>query len=102
MIKVSKGGNDRITFISELRNKQVNQDLFSERIGLKRCNLQIIFLKQAMKLIKGIWEKMSLLHRTEYKKIKCNSCGAFNKIKWNKAVILIIFSCDKCGEYQTI
>ena len=45
---------------------------------------------------------MSLLHRTEYKKVKCNSCGAFNKIEWNKAAILIIFSCDKCGEYQTI
>ena len=35
---------------------------------------------------------MSLLHRAEYKKIKCNSCGAFNKIEWNNAVILIIFS----------
>ena len=55
MIKVSKGGNDRITFISELRNKQVNQDLFSERIELKRLNLQIVLLKQIMKLIKGIW-----------------------------------------------
>jgi len=55
MIKGSKGGNDRITFISELRNKQVNQDLFSERIELKRLNLQIVLLKQIMKLIKGIW-----------------------------------------------
>jgi hypothetical protein len=55
MIKVSKGGNDRITFISELRNEQVNQDLFSERIELKRLNLQIVLLKQIMKLIKGIW-----------------------------------------------
>jgi len=55
MIKVSKRGNDRITFISELRNEQVNQDLFSERIELKRLNLQIILSKQIMKLIKGIW-----------------------------------------------
>jgi len=55
MIKVSKGGNDRITFISELRNEQLNQDLFSERIELKRLNLQIVLLKQIMKLIKGIW-----------------------------------------------
>jgi hypothetical protein len=45
---------------------------------------------------------MSLLHRAEYKKVKCNSCGAFNKIEWNNAVLLIIFSCDKCGGYQTI
>ena len=47
-------------------------------------------------------KNMSLLHRTEYKKIKCNSCGAFNKIECDNAVIIIIFSCDKCGKYQTI
>ena len=55
MIKVSKGGYNRIKFISELRNKQVNPDLFTERFGLKRYNLQIILSKQVMKLIKGIW-----------------------------------------------
>ena len=55
IIKVSKGGNDRITFISELRIKQVNLDLFTERFGLKRYSLQIILSKQVMKLIKGIW-----------------------------------------------
>lgn len=55
MIKMSKGGNDRITFISELRNKQVNLNLFTERFGLKRYSLQIILSKQVMKLIKGIW-----------------------------------------------
>ena len=36
IIKVSKGGSNRIRFISELRNKQVNPDLFTERFGLKR------------------------------------------------------------------
>ena len=55
MIKVSKGGNDKIRFISELKNKQVNLDLFTERFGLKRYSLQIILSKQVMKLIKGIW-----------------------------------------------
>ena len=30
IIKVSKGGNDRIRFISELRNKQVNPNLFTK------------------------------------------------------------------------
>ena len=55
IIKVSKGGNDRIRFISDLRNKQVNPDLFTERFGLKRYSLQIILSKQVMKLIKGIW-----------------------------------------------
>ena len=34
IIKVSKGGYDGIKFISELRNKQVNPDLFTERSGL--------------------------------------------------------------------
>lgn len=55
IIKVSKGGNDRIIFISELRNKQVNLDLFTERFGLKKYNLQIILSKQVMKLIQGVW-----------------------------------------------
>ena len=55
MIKLSKGGSNKITFISELRNKQVNPDLFTERFGLKRYSLQIILSKQVMKLIKGIW-----------------------------------------------
>jgi hypothetical protein len=55
MIKVSKGGDNRIRFISELRNKQVNADLFTERFGLKRYSLQIILSKQVMKLIKGVW-----------------------------------------------
>ena len=52
MIKVSKGGYNRIKFISELRNKQVNLNLFTERFGLKRYSLQIILSKQVMKLIK--------------------------------------------------
>jgi len=55
IIKMSKRGNDRITFISELRNKQVNLDLFAERFGLKRYNLQVILSKQVMKLTQGVW-----------------------------------------------
>lgn len=55
IIKVSKGGSNKIRFISELRNKQVTPDLFTERFGLKRYNLQVILSKQVMKLIKGIW-----------------------------------------------
>ena len=55
IIKVSKGGNDRTTFIPELRNKQVNLDLFTERFGLKRYNLQVILSKHVMKLIQGVW-----------------------------------------------
>ena len=55
IIKVSKGGFCRIRFISDLRNKQVNPDLFTGRFGLKRYSLQIILSKQVMKLIKGIW-----------------------------------------------
>ena len=35
IIKVSKGGNDRITFISELRSKQVNLNLF-RKIWIKK------------------------------------------------------------------
>ena len=38
MIKVSKGGNDRIIFISELRNKQVNLDLF-RKIWIEKTQL---------------------------------------------------------------
>ena len=52
MIKVSKGGSNKIRFISDLRNKQVNLNLFKERSGLKRYSLQIILSKQVMKLIK--------------------------------------------------
>jgi hypothetical protein len=63
---------------------------------------QIILLKQVMKLINEYGKRMSLLHRTEYKKVKCNRCGAFNKIEWNRSALVVIFSCDKCGEYQTI
>ena len=51
IIKVSKGGSNKITFISELRNRQVNPDLFTESFGLKRYSLQIILSKQVMKLI---------------------------------------------------
>jgi hypothetical protein len=39
MIKLSKGGSNKITFISELRNKQVNPDLFRERFGLNKTQL---------------------------------------------------------------
>ena len=38
IIKVSKGGNDRIRFISELRNKQVNLNLF-RKIWIKKIQL---------------------------------------------------------------
>ena len=55
IIKVSKGGFCRIRLISELRNKQVNPDLFTERFGLKRYNLQVILSKHVMKLIQGVW-----------------------------------------------
>jgi hypothetical protein len=47
---VSKGRNDKIRFISELRNKQVTPDLFTERFGLKRYNLHVILSKQVMKV----------------------------------------------------
>jgi hypothetical protein len=40
IIKVSKGEFNR--FISELRNKQVNPDLFTERFELKRHNLDYL------------------------------------------------------------
>ena len=55
IIKVSKRGNDRIRFISELRNKQVNLNLFTERFGLKRYTYRLSLSKQVMKLIQGVW-----------------------------------------------
>ena len=38
MIKVSKGGSNKIRFISELRNKQVNLNLF-RKIWIKKIQL---------------------------------------------------------------